>query len=138
MCVKLKWLTVRPSMVCLSWRTRSRMEGSEKTTKAKPRGRPEGFSRMITACETSPYWPKYSLKVSSLVSHAIPPMNTFPSSESISLSHCPFETESNTTTPQQTLLFCNVRKSRLEEGKETGLGFCFETKPSWTRESVVY
>ncbi|KAK7835719.1 heterogeneous nuclear ribonucleoprotein 1 [Quercus suber] len=56
-----KGLTVRPSMVCLSWRTRSRTEGSEKTTKPKPRGRPVGFSRMITAWtprerEREPEW----------------------------------------------------------------------------------
>ena len=34
---------VRPSMVCLSWRTRSRTEGSEKTTKPKTTRETSGF-----------------------------------------------------------------------------------------------
>ena len=48
-----------------------------------------GFSRMITAWVTRPYWLKYSVKVSLLVSHAMPHINSFPSSESTSFFFLP-------------------------------------------------
>lgn len=76
-------LTVLPSIVCFSFTTRSATAGSANTTKPKPRARPVARSFMMTTSTTSPYAWKWSRSFSSVVSHEIPPMNSFPWSESI-------------------------------------------------------
>jgi hypothetical protein len=77
-------LTMRPSIICFSMMTRSATAGSANTMNPKPRARPVARSRMMTASTTSPYLSKYSRRRSSLVSHEMPPMNSFPASPSIS------------------------------------------------------
>uniref|UniRef100_A0A0A9DQE5 Uncharacterized protein n=1 Tax=Arundo donax TaxID=35708 RepID=A0A0A9DQE5_ARUDO len=75
---------MRPSIICFSMMTRSATAGSANTMNPKPRARPVARSRMMTASTTSPYLSKYSRRRSSLVSHEMPPMNSFPASASIS------------------------------------------------------
>jgi len=71
-------------MVCFSVTTPSATAGSANTTKPKPRPRPVARSFMTTISTTSPYAWKWSRSFSSVVSHEIPPINSFPWSESIS------------------------------------------------------
>eukprot|EP01018_Ginkgo_biloba_P013157 Gb_16984 [translate_table: standard] len=75
--------TIRPSMVCFSKTTVSATAGSAKTTKPNPRARPVILSFMMTVSTTSPNTLKYSLSRSSVVSHDMPPMKSFPWSESM-------------------------------------------------------
>lgn len=68
-----------------SWRANSTAAGSEKETKANPLGLPLRRSLAMTHPTTAPYLEKCSVRVSSEVSHEIPPTKSLLWSEKSSI-----------------------------------------------------